>query len=235
MFQSDIGPLDGDSWEGIIQSVFKHKYDTYQEMVASPGDLGIEGFVLDEGILIQCYCPDENYNTKTLYEKQRDKMTVDLNKLSKNQHEISMHLGEAKISQWIFITPEIAKHDLHVHARTKTKEILALNLPFIADDFQILIKDVHAYISDIRSLELLMGKEICFVPSTGESIPEPILKTEYDKNISEKNQIRSVVKGVYKDNVHEMLNFKTKTQYLDGYDILRRIFNQSPELYETYC
>ncbi|TOA28410.1 hypothetical protein CGK30_23380, partial [Vibrio parahaemolyticus] len=61
MFHTAIGPLDGDTWEGFIQAVFKKKYDNYQEMVASPGDLGIEGFVLHEGILIQCYCPDENY------------------------------------------------------------------------------------------------------------------------------------------------------------------------------
>ncbi|MBY8037492.1 hypothetical protein KW477_05785 [Vibrio fluvialis] len=232
MFQSDIGPLDGDSWEKLIQSVFKLKYDSYQDMVASPGDLGIEGFVLDEGILIQCYCPDENYDTKTLYEKQRDKMTEDLKKLSKNQKEIVSHLGSAKISQWIFITPKISKHDLHAHARSKTEEILSLGLPFIAEDFKVLIKDLDAYIFYIRHLEHLAGKQICFTPPQGESIPEPALTTKYDENINDKNEIRSVVKGVYKESVHIKLNDITKKQYLEGYDILRRIFSQSPELYE---
>lgn len=232
MFQSEIGPLDGDSWERLIQSVFKHKYDTYQDMVASPGDLGIEGFVLNEGILIQCYCPDENYDAKTLYEKQRDKMTEDLKKLSKNQKEIVAHIGSATISQWIFITPKISKHDLHAHARAKTAEILDLGLPFIANNFQILIKDLYAYITEIRYLQQMQGKSICFTPSEGESIVEPKLTTEYDENINDKNQIRSVIKGVYKDDVHVRLNNMTKKQYLEGYDILRRIFTQSPELYE---
>lgn len=81
MINTDIGPLDGERWEALIQSVFKRKYDTYQEMVPSPGDLGIEGFVLGEGIVIQCYCPDEDYDTKTLHEKQRDKITRDIKKL----------------------------------------------------------------------------------------------------------------------------------------------------------
>jgi hypothetical protein len=232
MFHSDIGPLDGDSWESIIQSVFKHKYDTYQDMVASPGDLGIEGFVLAEGILIQCYCPDDNYDAKTLHEKQRDKMTADLKKLSKNEHEIASHLGSKKISQWIFITPKIAKHDLHAHARTKTNEILALGLSFIAADFHILIKDLEAYISEIRHLQHIKGEPICFTPAAGESISEPKLTTDYDKNIIEKNKVRSVVNGVFKDNAHDILCRDTKKQYLDGYEILRRIFKQSPQLYE---
>lgn len=232
MFQSEIGPLDGDSWEKLIQSVFKHKYHTYQDMVASPGDLGIEGFVLDEGILIQCYCPDSNYDANTLHEKQRDKMTADLKKLSKNEKALIEHLGDKKISQWIFITPTIGKHDLHAHARTKAAEIIALGLGFISSTFEVLIKDLEAYISDIRFLQQINGKQISFTPVVGEFISEPDLTTEYDENIRDKNKIRSKIKGVYKDDVHNMLNSKTKKQYLDGYDILRRIFTQSPELYE---
>ena len=77
--------MDGDKWESLIQAVFKRKYDTYQEMLASPGDFGIEGFVLNEGIAIQCYCPYRQYDTAPLYEKQRDKITTDLHKLETNE------------------------------------------------------------------------------------------------------------------------------------------------------
>lgn len=232
MIHTDIGPLDGDKWESIIQAVFKRRYDTYQDMVASPGDLGIEGFVLDEGIFIQCYCPDEHYDTKTLYEKQRDKITKDIGKLSINEAELLKHIGDCKISQWLFITPRIAKHEIHSHARIKEAEIKKANLKFIADDFQILVKDLNVYIQDIRQQQKISGEQLSFTNACGETISEPELTTEYDDNIREKNEIRCVIKDVYKPKNHKRLNELTKKIYLDGYDILRRIFNQSPELYE---
>ena len=232
MINTDIGRLDGDKWESLIQSVFKRKYDTYQEMVASPGDLGIEGFVLHEGIMIQCYCPDEEYDARTLHEKQLNKITTDIKKLSKNKKEIVKHIGDCKISQWLFITPRIGKHDIHSHARKKEREVVAEGLEFIADDFQILVKDLGNFIQDIRQQQIIGGEQLSFSCSKGEVISEPEMSTEYDDNIRDKNKIRSVIKDVYKPENHTRLNNLTKKLYLDGYDILRRIFNQSPELYE---
>ncbi|WP_085299969.1 hypothetical protein [Cognaticolwellia mytili] len=232
MIYTDIGSLDGDKWESLIQAVFKKKYDTYQEMVASPGDLGIEGFVLKEGIMIQCYCPDEEYVAGILHEKQRDKITTDIKKLSANKEEIVKHIGDCKISQWLFITPRIGKHDIHAHARKKEKEVEAEDLEFIADDFQVLVKDLGHFIQDIRQQQIIEGEQLSFSCAIGEIISEPEMTTEYDDNIRDKNKIRSVIKNVYKPKNHIRLNELTKRLYLDGYDILRRIFNQSPELYE---
>ncbi|EJG1620049.1 hypothetical protein BT052_RS16520 [Vibrio parahaemolyticus] len=232
MFHTAIGPLDGDTWEGFIQAVFKKKYDNYQEMVASPGDLGIEGFVLHEGILIQCYCPDENYDTKTLHQKQIDKITRDINKLTKYESEIAKRLGEYKMSHWWFITPRIAKNDIHAHARLKASEVKSAGLSFIANDFEILVKDLETYIQEIRAIQVLNGTQLSFSSASGAVITEPELKTEYDDNINDKNEIRSVVKDMYKPSVHDRLNELTKKNYLSGYDILRRIFTESPELYE---
>ncbi|MGF1684968.1 hypothetical protein [Photobacterium minamisatsumaniensis] len=232
MIHTDVGLIDGDRWERLIQSVFKKKYDTYQDMVASPGDLGIEGFVLDEGIMIQCYCPDEEYSSGTLHEKQRDKITTDIKKLSKNEKELVKHIGDCQVSQWLFITPRIGKHDIHAHARKKEEEVKAERLTFIADDFQILVKDLDYFVQDIRLQQVINGEQLCFSSASGEVITEPELTTEYDGNITEKNEIRSSINNVYKPKTHSRLNELTKKLYLDGYEILRRIFNQSPELYE---
>ncbi|EIO4601476.1 hypothetical protein LQM14_000706 [Vibrio parahaemolyticus] len=232
MFHTAIGPMNGDSWEEIIQAVFKRKYDTYQEMVASPGDLGIEGFVLDEGILIQCFCPDENYDNKTLYEKQRDKLTKDIGKLVSNEHELSKHFGEAKIHQWLFITPRLGKHEIHAHARAKEKEIKSAELSFIASDFRVLVKDLDAYLKEIKFQQQLESGFLSFTEFNGETISKPELTTDYDKNIIDKNQVRSKVKNVYKPKVHEMFNAKTKKHYLEGYGIFDTIFVQSPESYQ---
>jgi hypothetical protein len=231
MIQTEIGPLDGDKWESLIQTVFKRKYDTYQHMTPSPGDLGIEGFVLHEGIMIQCYCPEENYDAGTLHNKQRDKITTDIKKLSKNKKEILERIGDCKVSQWLFITPRIGKHDIHAHARNKEEEVKAEELEFIADNFQVLVKDLGHFIHDIRQQQIIGGEQLTFSSASGEVITEPALTTEYDENIREKNKIRSVIKDIYKPKNHTRLNELTKKLYLEGYDILRRIFNQSPELY----
>ncbi len=90
MIKTKYGIFDGDSWEEICQMCFKSKYydEGYQYMPALPnGDFGIEGFT-KSGKVFQCYCPDFDYDSKNLYEKQRDKITEDLNKLKKNEKEL---------------------------------------------------------------------------------------------------------------------------------------------------
>lgn len=232
MYTSLIGPMDGDKWESLIQAVFKRKYDTYQEMLASPGDFGIEGFVLNEGIAIQCYCPDRQYDTATLYDKQRDKITADLKKLETYEKEIIARIGPSKIKKWIFITPEISKNDLHAHARTKEVEMKHKNLTLLDDTFTILIYDIDFYISDIREIQLAQGVKIQFSTDNISQLGDPKDTSEYDKNIYDKNKIRSIKKCEYSESTHRKLNEITKRNYFDGYSILRSIYNQTPELHE---
>ncbi|ELN6892130.1 hypothetical protein [Vibrio cholerae] len=232
MFNSAIGPLDGDTWEGFIQAVFKKKYDSYREIMTSSGDLGINGGVLHEGILIQCYCPEENYDINTLHQKQIDKITGDINKIIQYGGDIAKCFGEHKVSQWLFITPKIAHVGIHTHGQIKALEIKKAGLSFIADDFEVVIDDLGTYIQDIRAIQVLNGSQLSFSSTSGAVITEPELKTEYDDNINEKNKIRSIIKEMYKPSVHDRLNELTKKYYLNGYNILRRIFNESPELYE---
>ena len=87
MIKGKYGNYDGNHWEEVCQQCMKIKYqkDGYQELPACQGDLGIEGFTRN-GTVIQCYCPDEDYAPKEMYEKQRDKVTTDLQKLINNKY-----------------------------------------------------------------------------------------------------------------------------------------------------
>lgn len=232
MISTDIGPLDGNKWESLIQSVFKRNHDMYQEMLASPGDLGIEGFILGKGVVIQCYCPDKDYDTATLHTKQVNKITADLNKLSKYSRELKAHLGDTKIKQWIFATPRVAKHDIHKHARAKESELRGYGLDILDENFTILVKDLAFFEIDIRQIQIVGGQKLDFSGVSGTYISEPTLTTTYDQNIRDKNEIRSAVRNNYDPEVHEKLNDLTKKSFLDGYDILKVIHRQSPELYE---
>lgn len=80
MFNTKFGSFNGSTWEDLCQLVFKRKYDAvgYQQMKASPGNFGIEGFTIGTGLAFQCYCPDKHYERAELYENIRDKITQDL-------------------------------------------------------------------------------------------------------------------------------------------------------------
>ena len=79
MFHTKFGAFNGDTWEDLCQLVLKRKHQNvgYQEMPASPGDYGIEGYTVTTGWAFQCYCPDKHYERTELYNKQRDKITED--------------------------------------------------------------------------------------------------------------------------------------------------------------
>ena len=71
-------------------------------MVAySNGDLGIEGFTRT-GKVFQCYCPEAPYEADELYEKQRDKINKDLNKLIKYKDELRKYLRRCKNKNLVF-------------------------------------------------------------------------------------------------------------------------------------
>ena len=152
MFNSQYGVFNGATWENLCQLIFKRKYekDDYQKIPASPGDFGLEGFTLVTGWGFQCYCPDKHYERKELFEKQRDKITSDLKKLRDFQKDLIARLGNTKLCKWIFVTPEYDKNELIKHARIKEKEIRDLNLPFLAKDFTILIRDADDYALEIK-------------------------------------------------------------------------------------
>jgi hypothetical protein len=233
MIQTDIGPIDGNSWEELCQAVYKRRHTTYQEMVPSPGDWGIEGFILEEGLAIQCYCPKKVYDTPTLHSKQVDKITKDLNKLSSFKSEIKSRIGSGKIRRWIFITPSVAKNDLHSHARKKESEVRQWNLDIIDPNFQILIHDIGHYIKDFREIQSLNGQHLIFSEYGTGGLEQAENCTDYEKNIIRKNNVRSIRKGLYNPTIHKKLNDITTEKFILGDSLIRKIEKQSPELYKS--
>lgn len=145
MIKTEFGNFDGDSWEELCQVCFQLKYETegYQEMVAhSNGDLGIEGFTRT-GKVFQCYCPEIEYSADDLYEKQRDKINKDLNKLIKYKDELATYLDDVKIKTWYFITPYYYKKDIVKYCVKKAKDMRSLKLSILDDNFDVLINSVN--------------------------------------------------------------------------------------------
>ncbi len=161
MYQTKFGQFDGDSWEGLCQICLKQKFldEGYQEIKASPGDLGIDGFTRT-GRAFQCYCPDFNYRADDLYEKQRDKITKDLAKLETYQSELQDYLGEVKIKQWYFTSPESRKKEIVRHCKEKAEEYRKKGLPHLHAEFDVLFIDIDYFAKELPTALVQMGSKL---------------------------------------------------------------------------
>jgi hypothetical protein len=137
LYQTPIGPHDGDSWERLCQVCLKSKYNgNYIEVPASPGDYGLDGFTL-QGDAYQCYCPERECSDDDLYNSQRDKVTRDIQKLNKYKNELTQLLNGVKLKRWYLLTPKVRTNDIIFHCNSKVAEVKSWNLPFIDTDFNI--------------------------------------------------------------------------------------------------
>jgi hypothetical protein len=234
MIQTKYGTFDGDSWEDLCQLVFKSKYkdNQYQEMVASPGDFGIEGFTKLDGMAFQCYCPDNHYTQKELYEKQRDKITKDLGKLRTYEKEIALRLGSTTLKEWVFVTPQITDNNLVKHAQTKQEEVVGWGLSIIGPDFKVIMQDADFFTKEINEIQTTKGNKITLFSAldfTNSTEDQDV--TIYEENISRKNKVRCTFNGVLNEEKHLKLNLLTSKKWLESDPFLKEIEKNASEIY----
>ncbi|MDH6464926.1 hypothetical protein M2302_005127 [Micromonospora sp. A200] len=131
----------GDDWEEWCLALMRQHYgaDQVQEIPATDGgDLGIEAFTYS-GTAFQCYAAQDCYSTNDLYEKQRDKLTVDLGKIRRKEAQLAQLLGPVLIDRYMFMVPKFESFRIVQHASTKTNEYRALGLSVLTDTFQIVV------------------------------------------------------------------------------------------------
>jgi len=243
MFTTPYGNFDGSSWEAMMQIIFKRKFQLakYQRIPATPGDFGIEGFTKD-GQTFQCYCPDVNSDNKTVYEKQRQKVTDDINKLKTYEKDLVKILGGTKLKSWTLVTPRIGHHDLIAHCNKKRDLVKSWNLPFIDNNnFEILVHEVEDYAGDIGEYFHQSGKRLTITPDMGDVQKEKIVEwktTQIDliNNALEKNEIRVTAASVARASpikVNE-LTHETVKHYLNGESILKRWQSSQPDNHQRF-
>lgn len=235
MFNTKFGPFNGSTWEGLCQQVLKRKHqsDCYQQMPASPGDYGIEGYTVNTGWAFQCYCPEKHYERTELYEKQRDKITEDLGKLKAYQKELPERIGTTKLSRWVFVTPEIDRNALLKHAKTKEAEVRSWGLNFLTSDFTVLLHDGDHYLVEINEIRSASGEAMVFDDAAPALAALTGQQEEYEKNVQRKSESRL-------SDILQKANFTQRVQSLsqitienfleaDGY--FRRVSATSPITY----
>jgi hypothetical protein len=131
-----------DDWEDYCDGLFRERHGP-TGFVTVPdrhrGDLGMEGYSIDgSGVIYQCYVTEAN-EVGERYAKQRDKMTKDLGKLVAKADRVRGLLGDNVMCFWALVVPLYDSKDLIVHARAKEQEMRERDLPFLADDFTIVL------------------------------------------------------------------------------------------------
>ena len=130
----------GEEWQQHIVKLLRARYSEPGEFQEIPsrhgGDLGLEGFSRD-GICYQCYAPEPPYTIAELYEKQRNKITADIGKFTKNHKRLGAVFGELKIKRWLLVVPRFLSAQLLEHCTTKSAEVIDANLPYVDGHFDI--------------------------------------------------------------------------------------------------
>lgn len=240
MFVTNYGNFNGTTWESMFQVILKRKYmdQQYQTVVASPGDFGIEGFTRN-GLTFQCYCPDVNEDNKRLYERQRDKITKDINKLNTNKEELTKILGGIKLCSWTLITPRVGHHDLLSHCNEKRDLIKSWNLSFIDNDrLEVLLHDCDDYAHEIGQYFEHAGKKFSIKPNAEDIKGERMIewkKSEISlvKNALSKNEIRVRAYSNQQEKAN-MLTDEVVKNYLNGESILRNWQSVQPESHQRF-
>ncbi len=117
--------MNGNEWENLCVQCYRIRYqkDNYTAMPATQGgDAGIEGFTY-KGVVHQCYCPERDYSDNELYDHQRDKLTVDIEKLKKNANRLKA-LGVPPVVEWHFNIPEYKDTRILTHAESKRQKVI---------------------------------------------------------------------------------------------------------------
>lgn len=236
---------NGDEWEEFCHSCLKikHQHDNYKSVDASSGgDSGIDGFTAT-GEVYQCYCPEKEYSDKELYEKQRDKITKDIQKLYDYQSSIKPLLNGVKIKNWHFTTPLYKEKSLILHCNEKENLVKSWNLDFIDVNFKIAITDIGHFrqvmlyvLPDVRKVA---GSAIDFTVS----VPDSSILEEYKKNTGNNHLINNAVdkntklfpkNGVdYSESILERTNL-TIEDYLIGENIKKLWSNEFDSQYEKF-
>lgn len=240
MIKTEYGTFDGDRWESISQICFKQNFreEGYQEVKATPGDFGIEGFTRT-GKVFQCYCPDESYSSSELYVKHRDKITKDLIKLKTYEKQLQKFLGDAKINKWYFVTPICGKNDIIAHCTSKRDEVRSWGLSIIDNDnFEVIFEDIsflHPHLSlaldaTNQKVNLSPTEEI----SEGEKLKWKGKKINLVENAQRKHQLRFDENTPNLEQRVDKLTEQTIAYFLGGNILLRMWQNEYPTEYEKF-
>ncbi|WP_449649194.1 hypothetical protein [Rahnella aceris] len=174
---------DPKAWEEYFKSIVRLHYKTenYCDLPDTHGgDFGIECYTSD-GHVFQCYLPEESSDIDKLVKAQQRKISTDIRKFTHdNVDELKKLFGSIRISRWFLATPYNKSAKLAQYCTKKTLEVRELDIPYINDDFQILVKTEQDYPQEA----FILRKDNFQLSLDFNAVTEEKAKLFIDENIS---------------------------------------------------
>lgn len=239
--------LDGDLWEEICQDCYRLRYQSehYQKIESSHGgDTGIEGFT-KTGVVFQSYCPEKEYDTQTLYEHIRDKITRDINKLMKEDNIAKqLKYGVRLIKEWHFVTPKCEDSRILAHLEHHRKRVIEFKKTcggsdddntknlcnHIDNEFEVVLKIADDFKPELYRLarNRYMDVGLDFTRDHSMQIDFTLCESEKVENVSRK--VKAIMDSDDDIRVNMMINYYMSA-YLAGIEIIEDLRANFPELH----
>ncbi|SRR6266545_1633045 len=241
----DLGPqknMPGERWNGnseewqqLILSLLKVRYPL-GEFVEIPdsvgGDCGLEGFGRD-GIGFQCYAVEgEPLPTDQLTQRQKRKIRNDLNKLRVNALPLGSILGTTVLRRWLLVVPRWLDKDLQAYAEERAEVLRQAGLVFIAADFEPSIVTLEEFVVERQKLGLARSESLRIQAEEPQEQDVRDWVGENDELIANLDRKLLIVCG---GRTSEALKLRNRflSHYLEGRNLLEKMKNQYPPLYES--
>jgi hypothetical protein len=226
---------DPNDWElhtyGLLQD--RHgPLNIHKVPARHKGDHGLDYYSLEDKVCYQCYAVQEPCEVTDRADKQKAKITTDLKKFCTNKTELGKLFGSIQMSRWVLVVPLHDSSQVNAHATIKTAEVKALNLPYVADKFEVMIQDLESFDSKSRAVRSILRHSISLPVQSAsaqqieqwseasESLVTP-LRTKLAKRVGEDEDKLS-------DSVGEAIRW-----FLERQNTLETLRGAFPELYEA--
>lgn len=229
----DVEIWDGKEWEAHVLHLIQFEYGAHnvQKVPAKhKGDAGLDYFCLDKPLVYQCYAVEEPVDVATRADKQKSKMTADINKFCDLNGGAAVIFKHRKITRWILAVPLHESKEVVSHAAKKAAEVKAKKLAYVDDDFQILIQDRESFDPETWSRRMALRKRIrpvVFEPTDAEVAAVSRGDQSLADNLRAKLGTRLSDSGDLEEAVDDALRVFVQSE--NAKDVLR---SMAPEAYE---
>jgi hypothetical protein len=140
---------DPNDWEQYVLGLLQDRHGPLNVMKVPArhlGDLGLDYYCLSDRVVYQCYAVQEPCDVADRAQKQKIKITADLNKFCGNKDgKIAELLGPTKIDRWILVVPLHDSVQVNSHLTQKTGFVTGKQLSYVSNNFEALIHDLQLF------------------------------------------------------------------------------------------
>jgi len=158
---------DPNEWELHVYGLLQDRHgplNVHKIPARHKGDRGLDYYSLGDHVVYQCYAVQEPCEVADRAEKQKAKMTTDINKFCTNKRELQAIFGGVQMGRWVLVVPLHDSAEVNAHATRKTTSVRSLGLPYVTSDFEVMIQDLDSFDAESRAARAMERRSLA-IPS----------------------------------------------------------------------